>query len=394
MADRKRILFVSRKSNYAGAVRVLWDIIRLMDRNKFEVHLLIDGKKGEAIEELSQLDIQLHYLPIKKELKLFRGRTTWTTNTRIRHKTYQGLLNHIRPHIIYFNTNGNTQVLEWSKAAQSTVICHLHGVGEGLTQQGYDKNGQPKKVNSQRQRITKQIPDYYVACSCACKQVLIQQYQIDTSKVHYFPESVNPQKITANSIEVKNISNQYKQSSEEILIACIGNFHFRKGPDVLFRAFALALKQYPNIRLLWVGNVNKNLSTASTIQQIIEDNQLANKIHFLGHRNNVYDYITASDIFILCSRDECLPLSILEAMKLKSPGIATDVGGVSEAIIDENTGILAPSEDIQAISNAIIRLAKNPELRSHLAKNAAQILHEKYDVQPYVNDLEKFLQNI
>lgn len=394
MPPKTKVLFISRKMNFAGAVRTLWDTIKVMDRSKFELHLLIDGPPDSARTMLEALDLQIHYMPLKKERFYLRKTIQWYPNKKSRQRAYKHILQAIQPDIIYFNTNGNLDLLEWSHGVNSKVVCHLHGVGEGLTCQGYDRKGQSKSVSARRRRLTKQIPHYYIACSLACKGVLQTSYNIPEERIQYFPESLDPASIQARPARVKAIREQYATSPDDLLLVCLGNFHFRKAPDILLSAYFKVLETIPNIKLMWVGAKSEGLKDVhylapfiDQIEQLIASGQLI----ATGHQEYPYDFLAAGDIFTLCSRDECLPLSILEAMSLKIPVVATDVGGVSEAIINRQTGLLAVSEDVDTISEYIIELAKSSELRNQFAQAAYQKVSQEYQVNTYIRQLEKSL---
>ncbi|MFC1735686.1 glycosyltransferase family 4 protein [Candidatus Hydrogenedentota bacterium] len=87
-----------------------------------------------------------------------------------------------------------------------------------------------------------------------------------------------------------------------------------------------------------------------------------------------------------------IPDAVLEAMALGTPVIATDAGGLPEAIIDEETGLLVPEKDAAAIAGALKRLRNDPGLRSKLAGNARRRLVDMFDIRRNVVELEKILE--
>src|SRR5205823_5255694 len=80
---------------------------------------------------------------------------------------------------------------------------------------------------------------------------------------------------------------------------------------------------------------------------------------FLGFRSDVADVLRAADIVVLPSLDEGLPLAVLEAMACAKPVVATPVGGVPEAVVDEVTGILVPPSDSESLAAAMLRLLQD-----------------------------------
>ena len=108
---------------------------------------------------------------------------------------------------------------------------------------------------------------------------------------------------------------------------------------------------------------------------------VANRVHILGFRRNIYDYIAHCNVLLMPSLHEGLPYTLLEAMALGIPIVASRVGGLAEIIQDENTGLLVPPEDATALSDAIRRLHDNPTLRSQLGDQARHLQQAKYSLE-------------
>ncbi|MEE9352067.1 MAG: glycosyltransferase, partial [Thiotrichaceae bacterium] len=107
----------------------------------------------------------------------------------------------------------------------------------------------------------------------------------------------------------------------------------------------------------------------------IERYGLQDKIHILGYRNDIDQLMAQSQIFVLSSNWEGFPLTIIEAMRAKMPVIASNVGGVSEAVINDETGYLTNSKDELVI--ALKTLITDPEKRLALG-NQGRKNYEKY----------------
>lgn len=101
-------------------------------------------------------------------------------------------------------------------------------------------------------------------------------------------------------------------------------------------------------------------------------------LHVLGTRSDVADLIAAADVACLTSSAEALPMVILEAMSLGKPVLATDVGGVAEAVIDGKTGVVLPVELGETLSLALCRLAADPEVVAAMGRAARVRYLERY----------------
>lgn len=163
-------------------------------------------------------------------------------------------------------------------------------------------------------------------------------------------------------------------SRSEIAIGFAGRIERLKGPMILLEAFAAASRTYQGLRLIIAG--------AGALKQ-----QLSARAHLLGlssqceftgvytSRNGCQSFMRRLDIFALPSLTEGTPNSIIEAMSLGLPIIATNVGGIPD-VVTSDAGILVSPEDSTSLTRAIIRLAEDVRLRQRMGR-AARDRYEK-----------------
>lgn len=148
------------------------------------------------------------------------------------------------------------------------------------------------------------------------------------------------------------------------VIAMIGRLVAEKGYPELFEAMRDVDAR------LWVIGERLKSDHAQPIDAHIEaaqrDPVLSRRIRFLGYRDDVPALLRAADIFTLPSHREGMPRSIVEAMLSGLPVVATDIRGSREEVVDGETGYLVPLGDVQALSQALRRLAVDPLLRRRL----------------------------
>ena len=137
-------------------------------------------------------------------------------------------------------------------------------------------------------------------------------------------------------------------------IASIGRFAYPKDFGTLLEALALLDLEFC-ATLVGDGPDLAEVSAAAS-----------SRVELLGARADVSDLLARSDVFVLSSRSEGFPVSILEAMAAGLPVVATDVGGVAEAVVHRETGFLVPAADPQALAGALAELVADVELRHHL----------------------------
>jgi glycosyltransferase involved in cell wall biosynthesis len=93
---------------------------------------------------------------------------------------------------------------------------------------------------------------------------------------------------------------------------------------------------------------------------------LEHRLRFLGARSDVAGLLAQAHIFVLSTRSEALPYAVLEAMRAGLPVVASNVGGISEAVVDGQTGLVAPPKDATALASHLERLITGPELRTDM----------------------------
>ena len=99
---------------------------------------------------------------------------------------------------------------------------------------------------------------------------------------------------------------------------------------------------------------------------------LADRVHFTGLRDDVYDLLPAFDVFALSSEFEGLPIAMLEAMASGVPCVATAVGGIPEVITDGEDGFLVTSGDTSTFASRLEKVLRDPTLAAHLGANGAR----------------------
>ena len=105
---------------------------------------------------------------------------------------------------------------------------------------------------------------------------------------------------------------------------------------------------------------------------------ITDHVNFLGIRHDVAALLASSQLFILASKSEGFPRSILEAMRAGLPVIASDVGGVSEAVIDGETGFLVPRENVELLSNKIEYLLDHAQERIRMGKAGRRRFEQEF----------------
>jgi glycosyltransferase involved in cell wall biosynthesis len=132
----------------------------------------------------------------------------------------------------------------------------------------------------------------------------------------------------------------------------------------------------------------------STIATAIADAGLADRVELLGDRGDVRDLLAGSDIFVLATLSEGMPLALLEAMAEGLPAVASSVGGVPEIVQDGENGLLVPAGDAAALARALHRLMADADLRVRLGCTARRTIAEHYGLERFRSQHIELLQRL
>ncbi len=108
----------------------------------------------------------------------------------------------------------------------------------------------------------------------------------------------------------------------------------------------------------------------------------------------VKEFLQGIDVLVCTSRDEALPITILEAMQLKKCVVATPVGGIPEIIQTETSGILVPTEDSEALAQALTRLVRNRALLRSLASAGHEIFVNHFSIDRYGRAIHRLVAEL
>jgi glycosyltransferase involved in cell wall biosynthesis len=129
-------------------------------------------------------------------------------------------------------------------------------------------------------------------------------------------------------------------------------------------------------------------SRRAALEEITKSLRIAHRVVFTGRRDDVPAVTAALDVAVLPSYREAQGLTILEAMALSRPVVASHVGGIPEMIADGVTGLLVPPHDPVALAGAIVRLLQDHQLADTIGRAGHDLVHDRFCVQRMVADVE------
>ena len=202
--------------------------------------------------------------------------------------------------------------------------------------------------------------DYVVAISRELRDYLMTYYSYKDEEVKLIFNGVSDKKF---SHQTDNSSREdFKIPSNKVLFGFVGAVSYRKGVDVLIKAFAECKHLHIHLVILGNGKIN-------WLNDMIQEYQLETMVTAIPFRdpNNIYNLI---DVLILPSRKEGFPLVPIEAMMMRKPVIRSNSEGSHDQIIEGYNGYIFESENHEQLSKLIEKIALNPEQLEDLSKNA------------------------
>jgi len=155
-----------------------------------------------------------------------------------------------------------------------------------------------------------------------------------------------------------------------------------KGHEDLLAAARLVLDQQPDVRFLVVGDGFDEAGARHfrDIRRLAGELGIQDAVIFAGRRRDLVDVLASMDVSVQCSLSENYGGTI-ESLLMERPTVATRVGGMPEVVIDEQTGLLVPARDPEALAAAILRLVDDPELGRRLGRKGRVRVLERHTIQ-------------
>ncbi len=155
--------------------------------------------------------------------------------------------------------------------------------------------------------------------------------------------------------------------TDRICIGLIGRVSSEKGHDLLVRILPEIVKVEPRVTCIFVGEGDQE----AHLREQTEERNLQQHVRFTGFRSDIPEMVAVMDLLVVPStRVESSPAVVKEAMAMRKPVVAADVGGVGEIICHGEDGLVIPVNDAAALRDAILQLLQDPDLCQRFATNA------------------------
>ena len=180
------------------------------------------------------------------------------------------------------------------------------------------------------------------------------------------------------------LRDEYGMEPTSPIVGVVGRLELEKGHPTLLEAWPLVLEACPSAYLLIVGEGSR----LDALHDIARAQGIERHVVFTGRRDDIPAVTAAFDVAVLPSYREAQGLTILEAMALSRPVVASNVGGIPEMIEDGVTGLLVPPQDPPALAAAIVRVLNDHQLADVLGRAGHDLVHDRFCVELMVSAVQ------
>lgn len=233
-------------------------------------------------------------------------------------------------------------------------------------------------------RALKGRDDLLIAESDASRRYLLGSLGYAPSKVKVIRNGVDLAGWPVSKVERQKRRMELRTGSGDVLIGCTGRLDRQKGFATLIEAMKLLKRAETGARVVILGEGPERRH----LEQLVRRHELEKTVMLPGERPDIASWLSAFDVFCLPSMWEGLPNSLLEAMALGLPVVASGVDGVPEAVENGKNGLLVPPGDAAALAKAIKSLVTDPAKRAALGAAAHADIAEKFTLRRMIGEYE------
>ena len=357
---KQNILFLTRIMNLGGTENV---ILQLCEVLKSEVNNIVvcscGGINEKKLQEMNIEHIKINDIENKNPINIIRN--IKIIKKIIKEKNITIIHSHHRMAAMYANIVSNKKIIK---------IANAHNTF-------WDK-----KVLTKLSYANTQI----IAVGEQVKKNLVDFYKIPKKRVNVIYNAVKP--FDGNII----IDNELKEAKRNgyTIVSNIGRLSEQKGMEYFIEAAEVINKNNQKIKYYIIGSGEKE----KDLKQMVQKKKLEDYIKFMGFRADVQNIMSQSDLIVLSSLWEGLPLTPIEAFSVGKTIVATSVDGTVEIVKNKENGLLVKPRDVNELSSAICELVENESEKKKFEENAIKTYKEKFSFEIFRENYIKFYKNI
>jgi glycosyltransferase involved in cell wall biosynthesis len=374
MAERINLLQVVNGLAIGGAEKKLLELVKHLDKKRYSIIVCSIGQGGPLQKDFEVLDIDVVVCHKRNKFDL-------SLINKVAHLIRECEIDIVQTTLLLADIVG-AFAARWSGRRPPVVSWETvsHGENDIL---------RTKRRHVWAYKAAMKRVDRIVAVSQEIQYSLIERRHIAPEKIELIPYGVDLRKYTRRNGTFDK-RGELKIGGDRVVIGTVARVEPYKGVAYLQQAAVQLVRQHPKIDFLFVGDGSLRKELESEVRAL----GLAHRIRFLGFRNDVHEIMNVFDIFVLPSLSEGLPNVILEAMASCKPVIASAVGGIPEAIVEGETGLLVPPGDSEAIVAAIKKLLGHNAIALRMGEAGRRRVEQFFSLQREVASFDRLYQKL
>jgi glycosyltransferase involved in cell wall biosynthesis len=252
---------------------------------------------------------------------------------------------------------------------------------------GYTTTDRKMRLMNRLDRLSLPAADRVVTVCKAFARDLAGTINVPVEEIAVQHNSIRPRP-PANADEAKTLRSRLGLSHDDRVLLSIGRLSREKAQGDLLAAFPRVKQE--NLKLIIVGEGPER----GNLQAVAESLGITDSVIFAGQTGHIQPFYDLADMFVISSHSEGSSNVLLEAMAANVPVVSTSVGGVPEMVEDNESALLIPPRDPQAMASAIIRLLDDKQLAQRLATNASQLAADRYSPENYARSMVELFSSV
>lgn len=359
-----RVAHVIKVTGIAGAERHLLTLLPALQERGVEVHLVPltepDNPVADFVSELQEREITVHPMVIRHDADI---RMAW----RLRDLFRQSAPDIVHTHLLHADLYG---IPGAKLAGVPVIITGRHN------DNAFRRRFPVRQINQGLWRLV----DAGIAISDSIARFAREIEGAPAHKVHriYYGLDFDPHAVDRNESR-RALRDDLRLAPETPLVGIVCRLVEQKGVIYGLRAFSKAAAESP-AHLVIAGDGPLRAALEAEAQTL----GIADRVHFLGWRDDVPHLMAALDVFLLPSLWEGFGLVLLEAMAQQTPIVASAVSAIPEIVIDGQTGLLSPPRAVDGLTGALLRLLSDLPLARHLGLMGQERLETTFSARAMI----------
>lgn len=369
--ERVRVFAIIAASGVGGAEEVFASLLRKLDSDRFEIRVACHGE-GTLLPEFRRHARDVWSLDL---LRIGRRATV---------RRLAQLIAEARSQIVH--THLWTADVIGGLAARRARVPHIVSSVQGSYFLPVGANGWRRwrrRVMSRTYRGVYRWFDRVIAASAFVATDLAGRpgWRVPQGKLQVIHNGVDLARID-RAIAARAAHDRGQPSETSHVIATVANFYPIKGHEYLLRAMPAVVARCPDVRLVLAGDGD----TRREMEQLTRQLGLDARVSFPGEVTNSLELMLDADLVVMPSVSEGLPITLLEAMALERPVVATRTGGIPEVVDHGTTGTLVPPRDPDALGQAISDALVGRARAERMARRARAVVRGRFSADRMVEE--------